>query len=77
MIQTWMSFSDSLLFSVRPIDEIGTLFVAGGVTFDPTVVTAATAALDEARTLLATNFPGPFLDLSVVSLAKPCPFMTR
>ena len=77
--QTWISFSESLLFSLNPIEEIGTLFEAGCCVAEdcPGPTAAVTAAWDEAFTLEATNFPGPFLDRSVVSLARPCPFMTK
>ena len=58
------------------MDDIGTLLVAGW--FDDDCPRAAvTPTADEARTLEAINFPGPFLDRSVVSLARPCPFMTK
>ena len=74
---TCISFSESLLVSLSPIDEIGTLLVAVCCVLDDCPMAAVRAAWDEARTLEAINFPGPFLDLSVVSLAKPCPFMTK
>ena len=74
---TCMSFSESLLVSLSPIEEIGTLLVAVCCVLDDCPMAAVRAAWDEARTLEAINFPGPFLERSVVSLANPCPFMTK
>ena len=76
MKPTWISFSESLLVSLSPIDEIGTLFVAGWFE-DDCPRAAVTAVADDARTLEAINFPGPFLDRSVVSFARPCPLITK